>query len=365
MYSNILDYSSWMFDRWVQRTQAHIVVSIQYRLNIFGFPNYPALPDQNLGFLDQRLALEWLRDNVAAFGGNPQQMVLWGQSAGGWSTDIQDFGWFNDSIVQGYIGNSGSAYNLGLSSDLEGSNFTFVANAFNCSGESQALLDCLRQVPQLDIEAFLLYYTDSGQKPGISFDAIADGVHVFLNFSQRIADGQTSGKPHIYGVCERDYASLDPVTLDQLANGGPPGNTSDSASSASTGWQCSTAREVRDRQAQNLTTYRFQYDGNFSNISPLPWMGAYHSGDLPMLFGTYNDFRGNGTAFETATSEAMQDLWLAFAKDPEMGLQGMGWPATSTGQLVLFGGATPWGFGVANQTVQAVNASVLDANCAL
>lgn len=46
-----------------------IVASVNYRVNIFGFPNAPGLPNQNLALLDQRLAVEWLRDNIAAFGG--------------------------------------------------------------------------------------------------------------------------------------------------------------------------------------------------------------------------------------------------------------------------------------------------------
>lgn len=58
--------------QWVQRTKDHIVVAMQYRVNIFGFPNAAGLDDdkQNLGLLDQRLAVEWVRDNIAAFGGD-------------------------------------------------------------------------------------------------------------------------------------------------------------------------------------------------------------------------------------------------------------------------------------------------------
>lgn len=55
---------------WVERTQAHIVVTVNYRLNIFGFPNAAGLDEQNLGILDQRMALEWVRDNIEAFGGD-------------------------------------------------------------------------------------------------------------------------------------------------------------------------------------------------------------------------------------------------------------------------------------------------------
>lgn len=51
-----------------------------YRLNILGFPNaagLESLESQNLGILDQRMALEWLRDNIKAFGGDPEKITLW------------------------------------------------------------------------------------------------------------------------------------------------------------------------------------------------------------------------------------------------------------------------------------------------
>ena len=53
-----------------------IVVAMNYRLSIMGFPGAPDLPDQNLGLLDQRAAVEWTRDNIAAFGGDPDKITL-------------------------------------------------------------------------------------------------------------------------------------------------------------------------------------------------------------------------------------------------------------------------------------------------
>lgn len=47
-----------------------MLISISYRVNILGFPNAAALDSQNLGVLDQRAALEWVRDNIEAFGGD-------------------------------------------------------------------------------------------------------------------------------------------------------------------------------------------------------------------------------------------------------------------------------------------------------
>jgi carboxylesterase type B len=66
-----------------------LMVTYSYRLGLFGFPNSPALPNdgQNLGIRDQRLAIEWVHDNIAAFGGDPEHIVIGGESAGGAFTD--------------------------------------------------------------------------------------------------------------------------------------------------------------------------------------------------------------------------------------------------------------------------------------
>jgi carboxylesterase type B len=48
------------------------IQSMNYRTNIFGFPGNPELSDSNLAFLDQRLALEWVYDNIGAFGGDKE-----------------------------------------------------------------------------------------------------------------------------------------------------------------------------------------------------------------------------------------------------------------------------------------------------
>jgi cholinesterase len=50
------------------KSEAHLW-DFSYRVNIFGFPGAPGVADQNLGLLDQRLAVEWVRDNIAGFGG--------------------------------------------------------------------------------------------------------------------------------------------------------------------------------------------------------------------------------------------------------------------------------------------------------
>jgi cholinesterase len=88
---------------------------------------------------------------------------------------------------------------------------------------------------------------------------------------------------------------------------------------------CPVTESSRLRQQAGLATYRYQYAGNFTNVSPAPWLGAYHGAELPMLFGTHPNFRGESTQAEYETSHVMQDSWLAFAKNGPGGLESTGW----------------------------------------
>ncbi|CAG9947315.1 unnamed protein product [Clonostachys rosea f. rosea IK726] len=94
-------------DKWIQKTQSHIVVTMNYRVNLFGFPNAEAA-QQNVGLLDQRMVVEWTRDNIAAFGGDPHKMTLWGQSAGAGSVGMYGYAYPKDLIVKGLISDSGA-----------------------------------------------------------------------------------------------------------------------------------------------------------------------------------------------------------------------------------------------------------------
>jgi carboxylesterase type B len=155
----------WQFPTsWVERTQEHIVVTINYRLNIFGFPNARGLAAQNLGILDQRMALEWVRDNVAAFGGDPTKITQWGQSSGSISTDIHSHAFYADPIARGYFLQSGTVLTQAAAFpfvDTTHSNFSFVARHFGCAfpadadPDGAAELDCMRPVPFAQIENFI------------------------------------------------------------------------------------------------------------------------------------------------------------------------------------------------------------------
>lgn len=148
---------------WVHRSQSHIVVTINYRVNIFGFPNARGLNGStNFAMQDQRKSVEWVAENIAAFGGDPEKITLWGQSAGSAAVDMYLFAWPNDPIVRAHVSSSGVAVGRSLNADQSGSNFTFVAKSLGCDFEDAALeLACMRRVPMPRIENFVGQYQDN------------------------------------------------------------------------------------------------------------------------------------------------------------------------------------------------------------
>ncbi|KAE8845639.1 hypothetical protein P3342_005955 [Pyrenophora teres f. teres] len=339
--------------RWVERSGEHIVVAISYRVNIFGFPNAKSLADdeQNLGLLDQRLAVEWVRDNIRNFGGDPNRIILWGQSAGASSVDEYNFAYPEDPIVSGLIMNSGTNFIGIISKDVQRTNFTFVAHHFGCnSSDAQAEIDCLRGVDSISISQYLKQYSDSGTRPSLQFVPVVDNRTVFTNYTARALAGKFSRKPAIIGNTNDEGTAL--VRYNQTYG---VNTTLADASTAST-FHCPAVKTTYDRYAANATTFRYLYAGNFSNISPQPWEGAYHSSDLPLYFGTYGIARGNGTAFQKAVSEKVQDYYLAFAKDPVNGLPEMGWNAYKpSGEAVLIA--------YNGKVVQGIEQSALEKPC--
>ena len=130
-----------------------IVVVIQYRLGALGFltSGDDVLPG-NLGLWDQHLALRWVKDNIRAFGGDPDSVTIFGESAGSMSVGAHVMSPHSRGLFKRGIMQSGSPQDMdnfsgGVHVDLRQA-FKDLAAKFDCKGDTtQELLECLRQQP--------------------------------------------------------------------------------------------------------------------------------------------------------------------------------------------------------------------------
>lgn len=147
-----------------------LTIIISYRVNIFGFPNSPAIATKNPGLLDQRLAIEWLRDNIGNFGGDPSKMTLLGHSAGSMSIVYWSYAYKDDPIVRGLVELSGQP---GLIATDDGSSWTSIANSTGCSNaDAAAELACMRIVPARSLKRAM----SPNNTPGLADSVLTGGT---------------------------------------------------------------------------------------------------------------------------------------------------------------------------------------------
>ncbi|KAJ5588061.1 hypothetical protein N7537_010739 [Penicillium hordei] len=328
----------------VQNQDDLIVVTFNYRLNVFGFPNAPDIDPskQNLGILDQRLAIEWVYENIARFGGDPDRILLFGQSTGASSVDIHSYAYPDNPIVSALALHSGTAPLLTTASDHQ--NWNELSTAIGC-GVGAGSFQCMRQAPMMKI-------VETRTNGSYSFCPIVDNVLVFSDYSARAKMGKLAQLPTLGGSNEREVTAFLPLSQTSVDE------TTISMLSQKI-YNCPLRESVRIRLSQHVPTWRYLYHGNFSNVSPTPWLGAYHGSEVPLVFGTYDKSRAiPPSAREVEVSEYMQGAWVAFAKDPCMGLSEYGWPQFSFDEPTLINIAL-------NNTVEAIftSASPWDTSC--
>jgi carboxylesterase type B len=183
-------------DKWIQKTQSHIVVTMNYRVNLFGFPNAQAA-HQNVGLLDQRMVVEWTRDNIRAFGGDVDKMVLWGQSAGAGSVGMYGYSYPKDLIVKGLISDSGAPGML-VKAYGNYSDFDTLSSKVGCGKLSERKqLSCMQKV---DASVLQKVYSETST---ISFTPVGDNATAFSNTTDRLARGLVTKV-----VCHYPFLSL-------------------------------------------------------------------------------------------------------------------------------------------------------------
>jgi para-nitrobenzyl esterase len=315
--------------RTLAESRGVIVVSTNYRLNIFGFLSHPALAAEdpttpysgNQALLDQNAALKWVRDNIAAFGGDPHNVTIFGESAGSFDVCYHVASPVSRGLFEQAISESGGCTTRRTTLAEADQQTEALIDAVGCR-DAADVLACLRELPV----STLLDHSDP-------FGPIVDGR--FLPDQPRTLydAGDIAHVPYILGSnsdegtlfllgtkpvqTEEEYravlASRFGSRADEIAAAYPAADfvTPNDALArvvGDSGLVCPTYDSARRAAAAGSPVHLYNFSWPVL-ADVLPFLGATHGAEIAFVFGSVPA----PTADDQAVAAAMQGYWSRFA----------------------------------------------------
>jgi para-nitrobenzyl esterase len=329
-----------------------VVVTINYRLGALGFLAHPGVTDAdgalgNWGLQDQVAALRWVRDHIAQFGGDPDLVTIFGESAGGFSVAAllatpSAAGLFRRAVVQ-----SGGAHVHDLAEATRaGDRLADTLGVAACTRE------ILGSVPAAELVAATEQLGRRRPDPGmlpLPFLPVIDGTFLPRHPLRAVEQGAASGvdlligtnrdELALFGLGRPEMSALDEPALVRWASNAAPDVPSDEllatyrAERASRGeaidphavmvaagsdevFRWPSLQLAAAQEAQGVGTFVYLFDWESPAFGGV--LGACHALELPFVFGVVHVpavqlFTGSGPAVDTL-SRQMQQSWLAFAR---------------------------------------------------
>ena len=318
-----------------------VLVTVNHRLGPFGYIAHPELSEEsgyggsgNYGQMDLVMALEWVRDNIAAFGGNADNVTIFGQSGGGGKTyslmnSPQATGLFHKAIVM-----SGFAP---MDTDSVPADSLAESEAIGSALFDRVGVDSLEEARQLPWTAFTDADTENNI-PRQTYRPNADYYYQPKTYYQNVLDGMPSDVPLMAGVTAGDYTSLRgalPVWLEQRSQDYQSDQYVYKFTRVPDGWEALGLQSCHGCELPYLFNHPSGLVQNF-----LLGLVLTPEGTRPEI----GDLNGNGVtgsagdpqdiflsmqygADDATVSELMMTMWTNFAKTGDPSPSSLQWPA--------------------------------------
>ena len=350
------------------------LVSIAYRVGIFGFYAHPELSAEsaqhvsgNYGLLDMIAGLRWIQQNIAAFGGDPKRVTIFGESAGGIAVSMLCASPLAKGLFIGAISESGGSFGPVSKNPSPGENMRVLADAEASGAEfaKSAGAASLKELRALPADQIL----EAGRKQRGMAWPIVDGwvipgdqhklyeaghfndtaILVGYNSDEGLSfSHDRTAEAYVHGVKARYGPWADQLIAAYPASGETVTKTArDLSRDSAFGWQTWAWARLHSAKAK-VKAYYYYFDQHPEHpaSSPEADHGSPHGAEVIYVFEHLDDLHRSPTETDRRISDAMATYWTNFAKYGNPNGKGVPeWPAFSDKQPVVmyFGGTAHTG----------------------
>ncbi len=324
-----------MYDccNFVKENQDVIFVSVPYRLGVFGFLHLSHLPDgadypdaQNLGMLDQIMALKWVHENIAGFGGDPDCVTVFGESSGGGSVSLLPLIPGSHAYIKRVIADSGSPC-LTRTTEQAIQCTTQLMNELGCKTVADLKKVSIQQLLIADYHNLARVTPEKDGKwlPLDPYEAYLNGAAKDIELLQGCNKDEANYYIHTCGGVEPAVAILNGVIarktaemteeekalIESFCNDVPGEDFEHVLRFIDHLWY--TAPLIRLSENQTKAGGK-SYTWLFAVESTVPFMKCGHSIELATLLNHPENTEFTGRAFDETFGKTMRRMWVQFAK---------------------------------------------------
>ena len=316
-----------------------IVVTISYRINVFGFFHLSHLSDgkdypdaQNLGLLDQIKALKWVHENIAAFGGDPDNVTIWGESAGAASCTLLPLIKGSNQYFKRVIAQSGAPAQT-RSTEQAIARTNNLMEKLGCKTVADLLKISAEDIMNVWAPLLGLYNV-----LGVRTFPERDGIYLPLDPWEAYANGAAKDIEFLQG-CDKDEMNTFMGAIGEEAwNAWAEGRTAEKLAQLTDKEQALVKSYLNDIQGESYdaTVCLFSqimfiapqirlseeqtkaggksYTYYYRVESSQPYIKAGHASELPVVFAHPEIQEFTGRAYDETFSKIMRKMWVQFAK---------------------------------------------------